>query len=224
MASQIIGQSKLTPIPSEPGAMIIGKPGEAPPDGYTSGRWLPTAARSYHSFAQALAKAVPSGSVEDDSGAALMTPVSCRASRNNVKATRLLGCWVSKHGPGVHVELSDGVCWPMYLRNLEHISDPLFDDLTTTERDQIIDHFMQTPPAELLERFLQQEKPTLTLLRRSGGVRLWGSQTVAHELHGERCSARVHYHVTVDSDVSVALMGDFDRALENFVREVGGEL
>ncbi|MCY1245394.1 hypothetical protein D9M72_585440 [compost metagenome] len=81
----------------------------------------------------------------------------------------------------------------------------------------------QTPPIEVTERFLPQERPVFKLLRRVGPCRLWRSKTTEHELFGCARQPHVRYHVTTGDDADYVLMPRFTTAMLNFeltVREV----
>lgn len=75
----------------------------------------------------------------------------------------------------------------------------------------------QNPPADLLERFLPQERPAFRLLRRVGPCCLWRSQTVEHESHGCTRHSRVHYHVTTGEEAGYVLMPVFGTAMLSLV-------
>ncbi|MGJ7607889.1 hypothetical protein ACSFA7_26390 [Variovorax sp. LT1R20] len=179
-------------IDSTPGVMHVGKPGEPIPDGFEQVRQL----RLKRS---------------------LFYPGTYRALMPELLAVRLVNCKVGDHGPLVIVEFSDGRARPMYVLDLEDISDRLFDSLPNADRDRIVDHFFSVPPAELAQGFRLDDGVVFTLERHCCDVRLWSSRVK----RGGSMTIQPSFHITRNSDLIVSRMRSRRTAERQFAIEIG---
>ena len=67
-------------------------------------------------------------------------------------------------------------------------------------------------PAELRERFTEDEGVKFEVLEQRDAVRLWKSQTRDRIYHGEPRLGQTHYHVTVGAEVEYCLIARIEGA------------
>lgn len=74
------------------------------------------------------------------------------------------------------------------------------------------EHDSMNAPAELRERFTEDENVKFEVLCQRGAVRLWKSQTRDRMEHGEHRPGQTHYHVTVGDEAEYFLIARMEGA------------
>lgn len=75
---------------------------------------------------------------------------------------------------------------------------------------------LDTPPADLLARFLPSERPSFKLLQSDGDIRMWSSQTSPEPVNGIQRQPSTHHHITLGEKSSYGFISDSDEALQCF--------
>jgi len=116
---------RIEPIPSDPGVMIVGKPGDPIPEGYES-----------------VPRIKLSGPATAEGGMAI-TPAIYRAMIPDQRATKLQETYIGFRGAAVKIQFGDGRVRPMWLLSERDAADPLFSTLKPRERKAIAAHFRE---------------------------------------------------------------------------------